>query len=91
MKIDWNALIIILSNLGALAIIGKYLIAGVAKSNENIPVILQILSTHTKAIEELFDSRNNHALDIREIKTGIDYCDACNDHKHRRSTDRSAA
>lgn len=87
MKIDWNAMIIILSNLGALAIIGKYLIAGVTKSNENIPVMLQILSTHTKAIEELFESRNGHALDIREIKTGIEYCESCNEHKHRRYTD----
>lgn len=87
MKIDWNEVIIILSNLGALALIGKYLIAGVTKSNENIPVMLQILSTHTKAIEELFESRNNHALDIREIKTGIEYCDSCNEHKHRQHTD----
>lgn len=87
MKIDWNAVIIILSNLGALALIGRYLIAGVTKSNENIPVMLQILSTHTKAIEELFDSRNEHALNIRQIQTGIDYCEACNEHKHRRYTD----
>jgi len=87
MQIDWNAVVIICSNLGALAVIGKYLIAGVTKSNENIPVMLQILSTHTKAIEELFESRNEHALDIRQIQTGIDYCDSCNEHKHRRHTD----
>lgn len=87
MKIDWNAIVIIFSNLGALALIGKYLIAGVTKSNENIPVILQILSAHTDGIKELFESRNQHALDIREIKTGIECCESCNEHKHRRSTD----
>lgn len=90
MQIDWNAVIIISSNLGALALIGKYLLAGVAKSNDNIPVMLQILATHSEGIKELFESRNEHALDIRQIQTGIDYCDACNEHKHRRHTDSAA-
>ena len=87
MTFDWNAAIIIFTNLGALGIIGKYLIAGVTKSNENIPVILQIIATHTKGIEELFTSRNDIKLDIKEIQTGIEYCDACNEHKHRRYGD----
>jgi len=88
MTLDWNAVITICINAGALGIIGKGLIKGVTKSNETIPVMLQILSTHSDGIKELFESRNQHALDIKEIQTGISYCDSCNEHKHRRSTDK---
>lgn len=87
MTLDWNAIIIICTNLGALGIIGKWLMKGVTKSNENIPVMLQILATHSEGIKELFDSRNEMALNIREIQTGIDYCDSCNAHRHRRAED----
>jgi uncharacterized protein (UPF0212 family) len=87
MTVDWNLVITLVLNLGAIAAIGKWVVAGVAKSNENIPVMLQILKTHTDGIKELFDSRNQHALDIQEIRVGIDYCGACNEHRHRRSTD----
>lgn len=85
--LDWTAIAIILSNLGALAIVGKWIISGVSKSNENISVMLKSIQTLTEGVKELFDSRNDHALQLKEIETGIEYCDACNTHKHRRIGD----
>lgn len=86
--IDWNAVATGLGSIGGFAIVGKWLIRGVEKSNESIPVMLDNLKTQGKAIEELFKDRNTQALQIKEIQVGIEYCDACNAHRHRRSGDK---
>ena len=76
MVIDWTAVGTICGSLGGFAVIGKWLMKGVEKSNETLPVIVQSLTTMNegikttnRAIEELFESRNNHDRRLERVET----------------------
>lgn len=64
-----SVLIVAASNVGAVAVIGKWLMSSVEKSNESLPLIMKTLETQNKAIEELYNARNEHADTLRDIKT----------------------
>lgn len=87
MNVDWNAVVTACSSIGGFALVGKWLIKSVERSNENIPVMIDNLKTLNESIKELFKSRNRHDVEIAEIKTGIELCPGCNEFRHRRSTD----
>lgn len=55
MTLDIGLIVVALGNVGAVGIVGKFLLKGVEKSNENLPVILDTIATHSKAIEKLLD------------------------------------
>ena len=69
MALDTNLLIVAAANVGSVGIIGKYLLQSVEKANESIPVILKAIEAHTKALEELYNSRNDHEQAITAIST----------------------
>jgi hypothetical protein len=87
MAVDWNVLGNLCASVGGFALVGKWLIKSVEKTNENLPVMIASIKTLQDNDKELFASRNEHAIEIAEIKTGIEYCEACNSHRHRRETD----
>ena len=68
MTIDYGLIVVALGNVGAVGIVGKYLLKSVERSNENLPVILEAIKAHSKAIEELFRSRNEINEDVTTIK-----------------------
>lgn len=93
MDVD-GALITVVGQCTGFALIGKWLIKSAERSNTALPSILQAvdnLKDTTRELKEsvstLFSHNNANALDIREIKTSINHCEACNAHLHRRSTD----
>jgi hypothetical protein len=48
-------------------------------------ILLKIDKNQTKLFE-LHSDVNNRLI---EVETGIEYCDACNSHRHRRSSDKN--
>jgi len=68
MTIDYGLIVVALGNVGAVGIVGKYLLKSVERSNENLPVILEAIKAHSKAIEELYRSRNETNDEVTEIK-----------------------
>jgi uncharacterized protein (UPF0212 family) len=87
MTVDWNVVVNACGSVGGFALVGKWLIKSVERSNENIPVMIENLKTLNESVKELFKSRNRHEVELAEIKTGIDLCPNCNEQRHRRSTD----
>ncbi len=85
MNLDMGLVIVALGNVGAVGIVGKYLLQSVEKSNESIPVLLKSVETHSKALEDLFKTRNEHAEEIKELQT-IQRLQGC-DLPHRRLDD----
>jgi len=76
MDIDWNAVGTICGSLGGFAVIGKWLMKGVERSNETLPVIAQTLTTinegmHSmnEGMKELFESRNSHDRRLERVET----------------------
>lgn len=69
MALDTNLLLVAASNVGAVGIIGKYLLKSVEKSNESLPVLLEAIKTHSAAIEELYNARNSHEKALTEVDT----------------------
>ena len=68
MTIDLGLVVVALGNVGAVGIVGKFLLESVKKSNENLPVILDTIATHGKAIEKLLDSNERAGRDLDAIK-----------------------
>lgn len=87
MALDWNAIGVIASNIGGMALVGKWLVKGVEKSNENLPIIIKSIETHSESIKELFQSRNIHENRLTTVETRIEVCTHCNSHTHRRQGD----
>ena len=69
MAVDWNTVLSAASNAGSVFIVGKYILKSVEKSNENLPVILEAIKTHSAAIEELYNARNSHEKALTEVDT----------------------
>ena len=76
MVIDWSAVGTICGSLGGFAVIGKWLMKGVEKSNETLPVIVQSLKTMNEGmttmndgVKELFESRNSHDRRLERVET----------------------
>lgn len=69
MAVDWNTVLSAASNAGSVLIVGKYILKSVEKSNENLPVILEAIKTHSAAIEELYNARNSHEKALTEVDT----------------------
>lgn len=72
---DWNAVISAFGSLAGFAIVGKWLLKSAEKSNETLPTLIESLKTVNESIkatnvsmQELFESRNEHALELKEIK-----------------------
>jgi len=92
--IDWNMVLNASASIGGFALVGKWLVRSVEKSNETLPVMVKNLETLNESVKELFISRNRHEVEIVEIRTGIEYCESCNAHriprngKGRRSDDK---
>ena len=85
MSIDYSLIIVALGNVGAVGIVGKYLLKGVEKSNENLPVILHAIKSYGEAIDKLLTAHARHDQDLTEIKIThkINGCDQ----PHRRQED----
>lgn len=88
MVIDWNVVGNLAASVGGFALVGKWLINGVERMNENLPAMIASIKTLQENDKELFASRNDHALQLKEIQTGIEFCESCNSHRHRRKSDR---
>ena len=69
MAVDWNTVLSAASNAGSVLIVGKYILKSVEKSNENLPVILEAIKTHSAAIEDLYNARNSHEKALTEVDT----------------------
>jgi len=69
MTLDWNAVGTICGSLGGFALVGKWLMKSVEKSNETLPVIVQSLTVMNKGMEELFHSRNQHEKRLERVET----------------------
>jgi len=96
MQIDWNAVGTICGSLGGFAVIAKWVTAGVEKSNETLPVIMESLKninetakTTNKGLEALFDSRNDHEKRLVRVENTHDL-KGCNEpfHVHQRQEDK---
>jgi len=77
--IDWQAVGSIAGSMGGFAIIGKWLMRGVEKSNETLPVIVESLKNTNEAIKTtnesmkmLFDSRYDHEKRLERVETTHD-------------------
>ena len=68
MTIDYGLIVVALGNVGAVGIVGRFLLKSVERSNESLPVILKAIEAHSKAIEELYSSRNEIKEDVTELK-----------------------
>jgi len=94
MVIDWTAVGTVSGALGGFALIGKWLMRGVEKSNETLPVIVQSLTTMNEGIKitnegvkELF-IRMGHVETKQEVRDKL--CDERNtdgSHRHNRASD----
>jgi len=72
MEIDWQGVGSILGSLTGFAIIGKWLMRSVEKSNATLPVIVSTMETVNKGLTELFESRNNHEKRLERVETTHD-------------------
>ncbi|KAB0668932.1 hypothetical protein F6V30_13930 [Oryzomonas sagensis] len=84
--IDWQAVGNAAGSLAGFAIIGKWLMRGVERSNAMLPAISESLTTINQGLKELFESRNDHSRRIERVET-IQDIRGCNEPIRRRSTD----
>jgi len=73
--VDWVQVGLVVGNFGAMAALVKVYASKVDKHAELVPAMAESLKTVAKALEttgqsiqELYNSRNSHALDIERLK-----------------------
>jgi len=75
MAIDWGQVGVLVGNFGAMAGLIKVYASKIDKSADVLPAVTEALKTVTKSLEkaeqnlqELYASRNSHALAIERLK-----------------------
>lgn len=75
MAVDWSQVALLVGNFGAMAALVKVYAGKVDKHAEVLPAMAESLKTTSEtqramltSIQELYDSRNNHALAIERLK-----------------------
>lgn len=75
MAVDWGQVGILFGNFGAMAALVKVYASKVDKQADVMPAMAESLKTVSKTLEatgqslqELYESRNAHALDIERLK-----------------------
>lgn len=95
--VDWTAVSTVSSALGGFALIGKWLMRGVEKSNETLPAIVQSLTTLNEGIKitnegvkELF-IRIGHVETRQEVRDRLCEERSEGEHHYKRASDNDAS
>lgn len=86
MTIDIGLIVVALGNAGAVGIVGKYLLKSIERSNENLPVMLETIAMHSKAIEKLLDVSGDtvNRVSAMELLHKLKKCEDLSDMKVKR-------